>query len=143
MKKQVGNAVRTKCQIRGSKSKGSSFEYDVLHNLKKTFPDLYLTSKQGFQQQIDLLDDVAKVAVECKRVRSVSWNQAKKWFDKLISVAPKDYFCVLVFKSNQQPVLIMTQSSINHVVVIEFEQGVGVFEKHPSTRVKKEVFSNE
>lgn len=136
MKKQkVGNACRTKSQIRNSKARGAGFEYDVLHNLQRTFPDLYLTSKQGFVQQIDLLDDVAKVAVECKRHKSISWNQAKKWFKKLESVSPEDYRCMLVFKSNQQPVLYMARNSA--IGVKEFEEAFGKFEKHPPIRNRK------
>lgn len=130
-------------KVRTAKAKGSSHEYDTLHNLQRTFPNMYLTSKQGFQQQYDLRDDINKVVVECKKHKSISWNQAKKWFKKLQSVAPEDYECMLVYKSNQQPVLVMTIEN-GTIFVIEFESSFGKFEKHPSTRVKRNiVFSIE
>jgi hypothetical protein len=128
--------TRTKTQIRGSKSKGSQFEYDVLHNLQRTQPNMYLTSKQGFVQQIDLLDDTTKFAVECKRHKSISWKQAKNWFEKLEGVAPEGYDCMLVFKANHLPVLCMVRHD-NLILMFEFEDLYGEFEKHPPIRSKR------
>jgi hypothetical protein len=129
--------TRTKGQIRSSKSKGASFEYDVLHNLQRTFPSMYLTHKQGFVQQYDLRDDDFRVVVECKRHKTISWKQAKNWFEKLERVAPEDYTPILVFKPNNQPVFCMVRS-FGLIGMWEFEATFGKFEKHPSSRGKKE-----
>jgi len=124
--------------VRAAKNKGSGFEYDVLFSLQQYHKNMYLTSKQGFQQQIDLLDDKDKIAVECKFHRSISWNEAKKYLDKLISKSPKDYRCFLVYKTNFQPVMLMRKGVMNSdysgYYLIEFE-GEYAFQKHPSTRL--------
>jgi hypothetical protein len=129
--------VRTKTQIRSSKSKGSSHEYDVLHNLQRHFPSMYLTSKQGFVQQYDLRDDGHNIVIECKRYKIISWKQAKAWFEKLERVTPEGYQCMLVFKANNQPVFCMGRKD-DIVFMFEFEDAFGKFEKHPSIRGKKE-----
>jgi hypothetical protein len=129
--------AKTKGQIRGSKSKGASFEYDVLHNFQKFAPDMYLCSKQGFVQQYDLRDDNEKIVVECKRHKAISWAQAKRWFNKLYSVAPEGYRIILVYKANHQPVFCMTSISdeYKHIpAVFEWEDVYGKFEKHPSIK---------
>jgi len=125
-------------KVRTAKNKGSQFEYDCLHNLQRTYPDMYLTSKQGFQQQYDLRDDKSKVVVECKRHKSISWNQAKKWFLKLKDLAPEGYDFFLLFKGNQQPVLRMwCPANVPGLLLVEeFEFKYGFFEKHLSTRNK-------
>ena len=145
-KKSIGNAVRSKTQIRNSKAKGSQFEYDVLESLQQIYPDMYLTSKQGFQQQYDLRDDNSCIVVECKRHKSISWNQAEKWFKKLRDKAPKQYEYYLIFKSNQQPVLVMYETfDIDEgehnvffkksILVEKFESYFGVpFKKHTPIR---------
>jgi len=127
---------KTNHKVKNAKAKGSGFERDVLHNLQRTYPHMYLTSKQGFVQQYDLCDDEEKVVVECKRHKSISWNQAKKWFEKLERVAPEGYECLLVFKSNQQPVLVMKRPLDIGFMAFEFEQDYGVFEKHPPVKKK-------
>lgn len=122
--------------VRAAKSKGASFEYDVLHNIKKLYPNMYLTSKQGFQQQYDLRDDVDLTVVECKFHKSISWNQAKKWYDKLENHRPTpEYKCLLVYKSNQQPPLMMFKIGEQYFCT-EFSTVYG-WEKHLSTRSKK------
>ena len=126
--------------VRAAKSKGSSFEYDVQYSLKQKYPTIYLTKQLGFQQQQDVRDDDEKFVVECKRLKGISWNQAVKFLDKLISVAPKDYKSLLVFKSNNQPALVMSCiGNFPKIYTIQtFEIWFGIpFLKHESTRVKK------
>ena len=126
--------VRTKNQIRGSKSKGASFEYDCQTSLKPSFPDIYRTSERGFQLQYDLQSDLNKTVFECKRHKKVSWNEAKKYFLKLKTKAPEYYTSYLLFKPNRQPCLVMYGSS-HGIIVSEFENLFRTpFIKHKSTR---------
>jgi len=131
--------------VRAAKAKGSAFEYDCQHSLSKIHPEIYRTSERGFQLQYDLECDTA--VFECKRLKSMSWNQAKKYFVKLVDKLPESKLELgkkftpqkipyLLFKSNQQPCLVMYFNPIeNRIQVTEFESGFGVpFEKHPSTR---------
>jgi len=138
-KKKVGNAVRTKSQIRGSKSKGSSFEYDCQSSLQqmRVFKDLYRTAERGYQREYDLRSDEGKCCFECKRLKGMSWNQAKKFLINLIGASEEGYGNYVLFKSNQQPCLVMYFTATG-VTVQEFEDVFGVpFIKHPSTRRKK------
>ena len=71
----------------------------------------------------------------------MSWNQAKKFYDKLMKVKPKGKEPYLLFQSNRQPCLVMSicwvGDKVGHPIVQEFEDVFGVpFEKHPSTRKK-------
>ena len=121
--------------VRSAKSKGSQFEYDCQHSLSKVYPGIYRTSERGFQLQYDLECD--KAVFECKRLKSMSWNQAKKFYEKLESKTPDYKRSYLLFKSNQQPCLVMYQGLVNpyHLVVMEFESYfLTPFEKHPTTR---------
>lgn len=121
---------------RTAKSKGNSFEYDCQESLKKGFSDIYRTAERGFQRQYDLRSDGGLVVFECKRLKGMSWNQAKKYFIKLESVAPVGYDRYLLFKSNQQPCLVMYR--YGGILVEEFETCFeGKFVKHKSTRVRK------
>jgi len=136
MKKKVGNACRTKNQIRNSKSRGAQFEYDVEYNLRKKFPGIYMTKERGFCKQYDLCSDLEMVAIECKFHAKMSWSKMLKYFYKLQQVATEKYVCALIVKTNRQPVLVM--SEVNDVIKLEdFTQKFGIlFEKHPSTRQK-------
>jgi len=125
--------------VRAAKSKGSQFEYDCQHSLKAIYPEIYRTSERGFQLQYDLECDGA--VFECKRLKGMNWNQAKKYFIKLLSKTPKKglvfKYSFLLFKSNQQPCLVMYFAD-DIFTVRTFEDVFCVpFEKHPSTRVKK------
>lgn len=119
--------------VRSAKSKGSSFEYDTLYNLQKHFPATYLTSKQGFQQGYDLRNDTTRFVVECKRHKGFSWNELKKYYDKLVKNTPQNYHPYLVFKGNNQPPLVMFHDIVYKVCLFEDMFGVK-FEKHPGIR---------
>jgi hypothetical protein len=126
--------------IRSAKSKGSQFEYDCQYSLSKLYPEIYRTSERGFQLQYDLECDSA--IFECKRLKSLSWNQAVKYFEKLNKVALKNKQPYLLFKSNHQPCLVMSWSSLGNsnrfMLISTFEDCFGVpFLKHPSTRIKQ------
>lgn len=127
--------------VRTAKNKGANLEYDVAYSLNKGYPDTYLTKQLGFQQQQDVRNDKSKFVIECKRLKGISWNQCVKFLDKLISVAPEDYESVLVFKSNNQPALVMICINVNQrnmYSIHPFEEWFQVpFLKHESTRVKK------
>jgi len=123
--------------VRAAKSKGSNLEYDVCYSLNKGYPDTYLTKQLGFQQQQDVRNDKSKFVIECKRLKSISWNQCVKFLEKLRSVSPIGYGCYLIFKSNQQPALVMWYNGIEYTIR-EFDKVFKIpFLKHESTRVKK------
>jgi len=121
--------------IRAAKAKGSAFEYNCQASLKVIYPDIYRTSERGFQLQYDLRSDEGSVVFECKRLKGMSWNQAKKYLFKLQQKAPEGYYCYLLFKSNQQPCLVMYQIPGLGYFVAEFQDTFKVpFIKHKSTR---------
>jgi hypothetical protein len=122
--------------VRSAKSKGSQFEYDCQASLTPYYEDVYRTSERGFQLQYDLISDKFRAVFECKRLKGISWNQCKKYFDKLENVKPDGYEAYLLFKSNHQPCLVMSKYN-GLLMVITFEDSFGVqFIKHPSTRTK-------
>lgn len=127
--------------VRAAKSKGSQFEYDCQYNLGKIcgWEDIYRTSERGFQLQYDLhIDDKytnEKIAIECKRLKAISWNQAVKFYEKLITKT-KDYDKrYLLFKPNRQPCLVLHLDDNCNYIIQTFESLFKVsFDKHPSTR---------
>ena len=92
---------------RSAKSKGNQFEYEVEFNLRPMYENIFLTKERGFVRQYDLCDDTAKLIVECKFHRSISWNEAEKIFKKLIDKSPEGFTKYLIYKTNRQPVLVM------------------------------------
>jgi len=124
--------------VRAAKSKGSQFEYDCQYSLSKVFPDIYRTAERGFQMQIDLCSDEQETVFECKRLKAISWNQAKNFYLKLTDVTPTARNRYLLFQSNRQPCLVFYLDDNYGYLIQEFENVFGTqFEKHPSTRVKK------
>lgn len=122
--------------VRTAKSKGSSMEYSTQYSLSKIHPDVYRTAERGFQRQFDLHIPSQDIAIECKRLKGVSWNQLLKFYKKLVSVSDCNTNYV-VFKSNNQPALVLLEES-GFYVIKTFESVFKTpFEKHPSTRVKK------
>lgn len=120
--------------VRAAKSKGNQHEYSTQYSLRNVFPDIYRTAERGFQRQYDLRSDQEQVAIECKRLAGISWNQAQAYFVKLTMKARDMRKHYLIFKSNRQPCLVM--HSKNSIICIErFEDVFKVqYDKHPSTR---------
>jgi hypothetical protein len=122
---------------RTAKSKGNQFEYDCQASLQPCYSDIYRTAERGFQRQYDLRSDFDKVVFECKRLKGISWNQCKKFFDKLESKKPEDYKGYLLFQSNRQPCLVMYKGYFDIIEVCEFKDKFNLpFIKHKSTRAK-------
>lgn len=122
--------------VRTAKSKGNSLEYDVQYSLGYVYGDIYLTKERGFQRQFDLCSDDFKVAIECKRLKGISWNQAVKFYEKLVANSPEGYINYLVFKSNHQPCLVLRDFSGKYIIET-FEDCFNTkFLKHVSTRKK-------
>jgi len=122
--------------VRAAKSKGSSFEYDCQHSLKAKYPLIYRTSERGFQRQFDLCDEESLSAFECKRLKGISWNQLVSYYEKLekVTVQGNNF---LLFQSNRQPCLVFYKNDAGYTINT-FESVFGTpFEKHPSTRPKK------
>ena len=125
---------------RTAKSKGSQFEYDCHASLKQKFKVVYLTKERGFQRQFDIKiqdprDNGDYYAVECKRLKGISWNQLVKFYKKLQEKVPDALNYYILFKSNQQPCLVF--HDVYGYKINTFE---GTFEvpfiKHESTRSK-------
>jgi Holliday junction resolvase len=127
-------------KVRTAKSKGSAMEYDVQYSLEQKGWKVTRTSERGFQRQFDLEVESPQIAIECKRLKSISWNQLVKFYEKLCKVTPNHLWKHLVFKSNQQPALVFYNVSLDTTPRYEintFEDFYSVpFLKHPSTRVK-------
>jgi hypothetical protein len=123
--------------VRTAKNKGSSFEYSCLESIQQKFPEAYLTKQRGFQLQFDIQEDVTGLAVECKRLKGISWNQLQKIWDKLVSVKPDKYIPILCFQSNHQPCLVFDGEA--HTIRL-FDDYFNVpFKKHtPIRKVKKD-----
>ena len=135
-------------RVRYSKSKGSQFEYSCQASLQQKYPTIYLTKQLGFQRQFDICSDNDRIAIECKKERNTTWNQAKKYLDKLISVAPEyddgihdftaKYDCYLIYRCNNMPIMVMFKKD-NKYYQMEFSDCFDVpFIKHKSTRVSSQ-----
>lgn len=138
---KLGKA-RVTTRVRGAKSKGSQFEYDCQASLEPIYKDIFRTSERGFCLQYDLQSDNYHAVFECKRLKGISWNQCVKYFKKLKSKTPTGYTPYLLFKSNQQPCLVMFETLTKEgekILSIEtFETCFNLpFIKHKSTRAKK------
>lgn len=107
--------------VRSAKQKGAQMEYSAYDSLKPIMPDILLTAHLGYREQYDLVSRESKCVFECKRLRGMSWNQAKKFLEKLEGKAPEGYECLLLFKSNRQPCLIMWFNVNGDPMVKEFE----------------------
>ena len=124
--------------VRAAKAKGSSHEYDCQESLQTIYPDIYRTSERGFCLQYDLITDEHKQVFECKRLAGISWNQCKKFLDKLEKVKPEGYQAALLFKSNHQPCLIMVYDWADVPIIKTFEDHYDIpFIKHTSTKVRR------
>lgn len=130
--------------VRSAKSKGSQFEYDCQHSLQLwTNHPVNRTSERGFQMQYDLRIDTASdgaFVFECKRHAKFSWNELVKTFEKLEKATNREPKTsrYLLFQPNRQPCLVFYKQNY-HYCIKTFEDCFGItFEKHPSTRVKKD-----
>jgi hypothetical protein len=118
------------------KSKGSQFEYAVKETLEVVYlnqdPEhfsVYLTKELGYQKQYDIsviYKNKEVIAIECKKHKSISWNQAKKYYEKLEEKAKDAQYKILVFQSNRQPVLVMTRNEDGNLFVMEFKAVYGL-----------------
>lgn len=117
--------MRSKNQIRGSKQKGSGFEYDVYSSLKPIIPDIRLTKQLGFVSQYDLISSSQSIVIECKKHKGFSWNELQKYYVKLQINAPITYNPILIFQANRQPCLVMVKgflmSGKEALIVTDFE----------------------
>ena len=136
-RKKVGNACRSKNQIRNSKARGSSFEYDCQYSLQNwTKYPVTRTSERGFQMQYDLRIDTSSgyIAIECKRLKGISWNQLVKFYEKLESVTEDAELRYILFKSNYQPCLVFYKIHDNYKIERFDDYFLTKFAKHKSTR---------
>ena len=133
---------------RSAKNKGNAFEYSVRDSLAQKYPDVLLTKQEGFVKQYDIWIPSAKIAIECKRWKGLSWNQLEKFFLKLEKriKANKDenddgiYTPYLIFKGNHQPCLVMARRTTIPMIlwVYRFEDCFEIpFLKHKGKKVKE------
>ena len=126
--------------VRSAKNKGSQFEMNCEASLQQLFSDCYRTHERGYVSGFDLKSDKYKMAFECKRLKGMSWNQAKSYLDLLIKRSPEDYKAYLLFQSNRQPCLVMRyviQEGQYTLLITDFRDCFGIdFIKHLSTKMK-------
>ena len=118
--------------VRAAKSKGNSFEYDLCYTLSKVYPDIVATERRGFVNGYDLISKEKQIVIECKFHQRFTWNELVGYLAKLKSRSPVGYAPFLVFKSNHQPVLVMSGN-----MVTPFESLFGIkFEQRPKGYTK-------
>ena len=138
MAQKIGNAGRTRNQIRNSKSRGSQLEYSIRDSLKPFITDILLTKEEGYVQMYDLVSHKERLIIEAKRHRAFSWNELIGYLSKLEQVAPEGYKCVVVFQANRQPALCMARNKFSQIAVTTFLDYFEIeFVKHKG--VKKNV----
>ncbi len=109
--------------------KGNPFEKDVAYSIMQTDrkvirPDVNLAG-------VDLIAEGDKrLFIECKRHKAFSWNKLLKYFIKTREIVSDRGIPLLVFKSNQQPALVMYEDKF--ITVISFKDYFGIdLLKHP------------
>ena len=137
MAQKIGNAGRTRNQIRNSKSRGSQMEYSIRDSLQPFIKDLLLTKEEGYVKQYDLVSHKEQFVIEAKRHRAFSWNELVGYLSKLEQVAPEGYKCVVVFQANRQPALVMARNKFSQIAVTTFSDYFEIaFERHSGTKNK-------
>ena len=128
-------------KVRTAKNKGRVFERDCEASLKQCFPNAYMTHEKGYILEYDICDDFSQQVFECKRLKSISWNQLVKFYEKLKAVAPKDYRCYVLFQSNQQPCLAFCVDNVYsryHITEFYSEFGENFIKHIPVKRIKSD-----
>lgn len=120
--------------------KGTPYERNIEASLRQLYPDTRRTHEIGYILQYDIISDIGKKAIECKRIRGISWNQLIKFYKKLVQVAPKGYECYISFQCNHQPSLIFGVDETGKYYIRTFQDIFNVpFIKHiPTHRVIKD-----
>lgn len=122
--------------LRSARSKGSQFEIDAEHSLRQVYRDIRRCGGEGFYLGYDLITDTSKICFETKRLKGISWQQAKIFKELLDRRSPKDYENYLLFQSNRQPCLVMHYVS-GRLSIQEFDKVFNVpFIKHLSSKVR-------
>ena len=93
--------------------KGNPFERLIAYNLKLL--NFEVNRIDDNTKGIDLIakNFIDTFVIECKFHKKFSWNQIQKIFDKTAKeteikfTEPNDYIPIFIFKSNQQPILVM------------------------------------
>ena len=95
---------------RTAKNKGNQYEYDVQYSLQQwTTRHVTRTAERGYQRQYDIAVgniESPLAVIECKRLKGISWNQLKKFYNKLDKVTPSESMKYIIFQSNFQPCLV-------------------------------------
>ena len=105
-------SIRGDNMLRSSaRDKGNAFEYDVEYSLKARYPDIRALEKRGYARGYDLISEQAHIVIECKFHQSMTWNELVKIFETTRQRAEPN-MAVVVFKTNQQPVLVFIGSRI-------------------------------
>lgn len=119
---------------RTARIKGSQFEYDVLASLQQKYPDMVRTYGPGIVRGYDLISHQNALCIECKRIKSMSWSTMIGYLEKLYQNSPRLHKCILIVKSNHQPVLVAHYMQ-DRMVVTEFETYFDIpFIKHEPVR---------
>ena len=122
---------------RTAKSKGNTFEYECEFNLKHKYQDIRAVEKRGFVMGYDLISDYGKVVIECKFHKSMTWNELVKIYLVLDKRKPQGYQPLVIYKTNQQPVLVFYKHEGMKYCIMQFNEMFGKeFEKRPKGYTK-------
>ena len=113
--------------------KGNGFEFNTAYSMMLSGyevkrPDTNIAG-------VDLIASIAgvgKLFIECKFHKKFSWNELEKYYKKTEVIAKeRGVNFMIIFKSNQQPVLIMMDQE-GCKVVIKYDDYFGVeWQKRP------------
>jgi hypothetical protein len=112
--------------IKSAKQKGNSFEYDCEYSLKAKYPDIRALEKRGGPLGLDLISDLSEVVVECKRWRTISWNELEGIYRQLMDNSPTAKERYAIYKTNFQPVLVFYFDDDKGYIIRPFEKVFGV-----------------
>jgi hypothetical protein len=93
------------------RDKGNKFEYDTEYSLKSVYPDIRALEKRGYARGYDLISEQSSVVIECKFHKTITWNELVKYYE-LTRERATGMKVLVVFKTNQQPVLVFDGYSI-------------------------------
>lgn len=111
--------------------KGRAFEREIFKDLKPLIPDIRLTmgSGSGSIEKADLYSDKLALVIECKRYKKLSVNLTNKFWTKLVNYAAKiDYESVLIFKNNNEPIMVITDND-DTLLLSKYSDWIKQFQK--------------
>jgi hypothetical protein len=124
--------------VRSAKTKGAQFELSCRDSLQQCYHDIVRWGGEGYSMQWDLYSKEHMVAIECKRLAGISWNELVKFYEKLVKQAPAGVACFVLFQSNRQPPLVFYKACEGKYWIAEFKTIFGVPFLERKNKAKRE-----